>query len=505
MEGSRPGWRKSDGPDFRVPGYKHESSNTEDPRHGGRDDWVACEPIQENPDYHAPEPDRLGQSFRGRRPMRKNIRRPGPGFWGSAPERRGPDTEEQRSDERRTNIEFLGQDRECSVDDWETDASRGFGPIQEGQDEQDQEDISQGLFSDWRGPESSGPGPMQNRPSMLFQGPVRGRRHNWNAPGCRSAGPVEENPDMVCPGPSRGGHGNDWTELDREGAGEFFTGERDLDNRGQDRKAGPGSHMHNHPDMGNDWRLPSVRGKMRGPNIEGRGALRGGPGLMNSCLNRRQFEMEGPDRRPPAGRDLGPPGPANRNLSIEAPRCDGRFSDSGDLRSERHNVEPENPEPGRQGFDFRRESRGPKMRSLGPNKTDSRGPSPQRSDFRNGPGRWDDNTRSEPDPNNDMQVSDIRGAGYVSRGPNIRGRDPRQRGQTPINERRGPRPIARFQHPGDPHSAQFNRPRGPGPNSGGKPFPGFENPQNQQAIRPQRHRGALLPTPKEGLIRFPKI
>ncbi|XP_005731842.1 uncharacterized protein LOC102214599 [Pundamilia nyererei] len=505
MEGSRPGWRKSDGPDLRVPGYKHESSNTEDPRHGGRDDWVACEPIQENPDYHAPEPDRLGQSFRGRRPMRKNIRRPGPGFWGSAPERRGPDTEEQRLDERRTNIEFLGQDRECSVDDWETYASRGFGPIQEGQDEQDQEDINQGLFSEWRGPESSGPGPMQNRPSMLFQGPVRGRRHNWNAPGCRSAGPVEENPDMVCPGPSRGGHGNDWTELDREGAGEFFTGERDLDNRGQDRKAGPGSHMHNHPDMGTDWRLPNVRGKMRGPNIEGRGALRGGPGLMNSCLNRRQFEMEGPDRRPPAGRDLGPPGPANRNLSIEAPRCDGRFSDSGDLRSERHNVEPENPEPGRQGFDFRRESRGPKMRSLGPNKTDSRGPSPQRSDFRNGPGRWGDNTRSEPDPNNDMQVSDIRGAGYVSRGPNIRGRDPRQRGHTPINERRGPRPIARFQHPGDPHLAQFNRPRGPGPNSGGKPFPGFENPQNQQAIRPQRHRGALLPTPKEGLIRFPKI
>lgn len=505
MEGSRPGWRKSDGPDLRVPGYKHESSNTEDPRHGGRDDWVACEPIQENPDYHAPEPDRLGQSFRGRRPMRKNIRRPGPGFWGSAPERRGPDTEEQRLDERRTNIEFLGQDRECSVDDWETYASRGFGPIQEGQDEQDQEDINQGLFSEWRGPESSGPGPMQNRPSMLFQGPVRGRRHNWNAPGCRSAGPVEENPDMVCPGPSRGGHGNDWTELDREGAGEFFTGERDLDNRGQDRKAGPGSHMHNHPDMRNDWRLPNVRGKMRGPNIEGRGALRGGPGLMNSCLNRRQFEMEGPDRRPPAGRDLGPPGPANRNLSIEAPRCDGRFSDSGDLRSERHNVEPENPEPGRQGFDFRRESRGPKMRSLGPNKTDSRGPSPQRSDFRNGPGRWGDNTRSEPDPNNDMQVSDIRGAGYVSRGPNIRGRDPRQRGHTPINERRGPRPIARFQHPGDQHLAQFNRPRGPGPNSGGKPFPGFENPQNQQAIRPQRHRGALLPTPKEGLIRFPKI
>lgn len=215
--------------------------------------------------------------------------------------------------------------------------------------------------------------------------------------------------------------------------------------------------------------------------------------------------MEGPDRRPPAGRDLGPPGPANRNLSIEAPRCDGRFSDSGDLRSERHNVEPENPEPGRQGFDFRRESRGPKMRSLGPNKTDSRGPSPQRSDFRNGPGRWDDNTRSESDPNNDMQVSDIRGTGYVSRGPNIRGRDPRQRDQTPINERRGPRPIARFQRPGDPHLAQFNRPRGPGPNSGGKPFPGFENPQNQQAIRPQRHRGALLPTPKEGLIRFPKI
>uniref|UniRef100_A0A3Q0QPE3 Death inducer-obliterator 1 n=1 Tax=Amphilophus citrinellus TaxID=61819 RepID=A0A3Q0QPE3_AMPCI len=495
MEGSRPDWRKSHGPDLRGPGYKRETSNAEDLRHEGRDDWVMSEHIQENPDYQVPGPNRLGQGFRGLRPMRRNIRGSRPGIYGSAPERRGTNTEGPRSDGRRPNMEFLEHDMECSGDDWEVDGSRSFGLLEEGQDEQGQEHSSQGPFSEWRGPGSNGPGPMQKRPNMPFQRPIRGRGNNWNGPGCRSSGPVEENPDMVCPGPSRGSCGNEWRELDREDAGAFFTGERDLDNRGKDGKEGPGSDMHSHPDMGNGWRQPSVRGKMRGPNMQERGAHRGGPGLMNSCPNRRQFEMEGLDRRAPGGRDLGPPGPANRNSKAEGPRCDGRFSDCRDLGSERHSVDIENPEPRRQEFehDFRRESRGPKMRCFGPNKIDVRGSSPQSSDLRHGPGRWEENTGSEPPTNNDMQVSDIRG-------PNMR---ERQRGQTPSNERRGPHPVARFQHPRDPHSAQFNRPRGPGPgpNSGGKPFPGFEN---QQAIRPQRHRGALLPTPTEGLIRFPK-
>ncbi|AWP10251.1 putative transcription factor-like 5 protein [Scophthalmus maximus] len=60
-----------------------------------------------------------------------------------------------------------------------------------------------------------------------------------------------------------------------------------------------------------------------------------------------------------------------------------------------------------------------------------------------------------------------------------------------------------FKGPHHPDPALFNGPPGPAPNIGGKSCLGFDSPQNQQSGKPQRHRVALLPTPTEGLIRFP--
>lgn len=216
-----------------------------------------------------------------------------------------------------------------------------------------------------------------------------------------------------------------------------------------------GSDMREGLDIGNDWRQPDFRGNRRGPNMEGPGAHRGGQDLMNACPNRREFEMEGHNRRGPGG-----PGRENRNSNIEGPETDGMFSDCGGLRSERRGVDMDSSGTGRQGFehDFRRERRGPDMRRLGPDKTDMRGPAP---------GGWDTNTEpASPHFNSPHQAT-------------------------------------RFQGPSDPHSAPYSGPQGLAQNSEGNSCPGFDNLQNQQAVKPQRHRGALLPTPTEGLIRFP--
>uniref|UniRef100_A0A672J666 Death inducer-obliterator 1 n=2 Tax=Salarias fasciatus TaxID=181472 RepID=A0A672J666_SALFA len=93
-----------------------------------------------------------------------------------------------------------------------------------------------------------------------------------------------------------------------------------------------------------------------------------------------------------------------------------------------------------------------------------------------GPGtqRFENNLRQE--------RRGVVGPVHDSRGPDAMHREP---------EQRGPHQFARHQDSRKLHLV--NRPVGSDPNRGGKMFPG----------QPPRPRGALLPTPKEGLIRFP--
>uniref|UniRef100_A0A3B5A685 Death inducer-obliterator 1 n=1 Tax=Stegastes partitus TaxID=144197 RepID=A0A3B5A685_9TELE len=462
IEGPGPDWRISGDPNFPC-------SNIEDKRHEIRDDWGGSDPIQESPGLVVPRFDRPGQNFRGPRPMRRNIRRPGPDLdQGYATDRSGTGTEEQWSDGRGPNMEALGIEIGFSEDDWERDSHWRAGPIQECSDEQGQEHSRQGPRSEWRGRGRRGPGLVRERPNVYPE-------DEWNGPGCRRPGPVQDNQDMGCPGPSRGGHGHKWREPDRGGAGPFFRGERESHNRET------GSDMQGHPDMENDWRQPDFRGRMRVSNMERPEAYRRGPG----------------------GPHLRPPGPGNQNSNFEDLGSEGRLSDCGDIRSERCAVDMENPG---QEFeqDFRRERRGPKMRRLGPDKRDMRGPSPKSSDLRHGTVRFPGSERRGPE----MISSSLDSQGFEQsdfRDPDMRDGEPEQRGQTFSSERKVPHQAPSFQDPSDPYSVPFNRSLGPGLNRGGKSFTPLDNPQNQQPIRPPRHRGALLPTPTEGLIHFPNM
>uniref|UniRef100_A0A671UU60 Death inducer-obliterator 1 n=2 Tax=Sparus aurata TaxID=8175 RepID=A0A671UU60_SPAAU len=410
------------GPDRRPPDMEGPESHRRGPHWGGAD-FGGSEPIQEIPDREGPEPDRIGRNLCPG-PMRRTIRGPepdmttfsqgerwnGPDFRGSAPDSRGTDTEQQWSDERGLNMEGIGNERACAGDNW--------------------------------------------------------RRHG------RGRGPVRDHPDMVCPGPSREGSGNEWREPERGGngpnrwgPGQFFRGVRDVDNReqGHDREEldirEPGSDIRGGPDMINDSGQHEFRGNMRGPNMEVQGPHREGQGFLNSCPNRRGFEIEGVDRRRPRG-------PESRHQGF--PGTDGRFSDCEGLGSERQGVDMESPGALRQGFDdFRRERRGSDMRRLRPDKPGMRGSTPESLRHR-----------------------------LFSEGPELD-----SRGSEPSSPHfNSPHQVARFHGPSNPHSAQYSGPPGPAQNSGG---PGFDTPQNQHEVKPQRHRGALLPTPTEGLIRFP--
>lgn len=270
--------------------------------------------------------------------------------------------------------------------------------------------------------------------------------------------------------------------------GPFFRGERDSHNREIE------SDTQGHPDMENDWRQPDFRGRMRMPNVERPEAYRRGPDSMNSYPNRRELEMEGVNRRGPGGPHIRPPRPVNPNLNPEGLESETRLSDCGELGFERHCVDIENPGPGRQEFeqDFRRERRGPKMRRLEPDETD------MNSDLRHGAVRFPGSDRRGPgmmDPRR-FEPSDVRGE-------DMRDWEPERRSQTDGHERPGPHQDTSFQDTSDPCSVPFSRSVRPGPSRGGRSFPAFDNQQIQQPIRPQRPRGALLPTPTESRTHFP--
>lgn len=513
MEGLGPVRRISGGPDFRGPGIRQKGPTSEGLR-PRRDNWGGVdfggsEPIQERQDIVGQGADRTGRNLRGSRPIRGGIRelRPdtsslnrgdkwkGTNFRGSAHDRRGTDIEEQWSDVRGPNMESVGNERECSGDDWIRYDNRGPGPIppQEGPGEQVEEHSWEDPCEEWRDPESRGPR-FTHENAVQFPEPLRGRGDDWSGPVCRGPGPVHGDEDIVFPGPGRGGPGNGWRGSQRGGAepnrrerGPFFSGERDPDNQSQGcSRRGPhvgepgsdirGGHIEN------VWIQPDLRGNMRRPGMKGRGAPE-----MNACPNRRDFEMEGLDRRVPRGPDSRFTGPENRNSNFEAPVTDERFSHCGGLASERLGVDEESPRLGRQ-HDFRRGRRGAGMRRPGLAKTD-RGPS-ERLDIRHGHRRWDTHTEG---PTSDRRAPEM--------DPGLELKDDMHSRGPASPHFNSPHLLDRSHDHRDPHSATYNETLGPTQNRGGNSRPSFDKLQNQHTVKPQRHRAALLPTPT-GIIRF---
>ncbi|XP_072223306.1 uncharacterized protein [Leuresthes tenuis] len=476
MESPGPDWgEESGGPDCRGPGIRQKGTNVEDLRHERKNDWGKSASIQESLDLEALGSDRTSRNFRALGPMRKN-RGPRPIVWDSAPSGSGTESEEQWLD-RRGNIEALGNEG----DNWDRHSNWSSGPIQNDLDEYNQDHSRQGPRSEWRNSGSSGPGLTKNRQKMPFPGPQRGPRDDEDSHGCRGSEPGQEKSEVICTGPSWGTQGNEWREPDRGSAGPFFRAERNPDNRGRGYDRGRG--------RGRGWHQ-DFRGNMRSRNMDGSGAFRKGPDLINLSSDKREFEMESLDRRGPDDPDLRHAGRGYINSNTEGPESYERVSDYGEQESEWHGVDMEDPGLQRQGFeqDFRRKSRGSKMRRQGPSNVDMRTTSPQNSDFGHGPGMWDTNT--------EFPESNRGGFG-------MREGEQGKMGQTNSGGRRGPHQAARFQNSCEPHSMPFNRPVGSGSSRGGKSFPAFDGPQNQKVVQPPRHRGGLLPTPTEGLLTHP--
>lgn len=447
LEGSGPDWGRSNCLNFR--------------------DANIGQNIEGTPGIEVPGLERTGHSMRGPRQMRRKIRGRGKDIrsLNQGDRWKSTDTVDQWSDKKGPYME-TGNELENSADNW-----KRHGNIDP--DEYDQDLSSQGPHGDWRGPVSWGPGLLHEESNMRFSG-----QDDWSRPGCQDPPPIQDNPDMMYPGPSRGGPGNEWkgpdigiSGPDRRGPGTFFRRTRDPDNGGQ---------CHDRVGLG-------TRGLEMGKRSLNH---RGGPDV-------REFEVEGLHKTFMRSSDSRHPGSENKTFNVESPGSMGSFPYCRGLGSESFG-------PGRKEFDhdFRGESRGPDLR----------------------PGSWNANaTTSDPGLDSrglekpmksDVQASDIRGPGRAIREPDMRHRKPGQRGQT---ERSHPslrhfhkqglhnldnsHQVARFQSPSEQHSAPFNRP--PASNSGGKPFPSFDSPQNEQGVKPQKHRAALLPTPTEGLIHFP--
>lgn len=515
LEGPGPGWGRPGCPNFKHPGIRQKCQNLDGPQHDSRDKWggsdcSAPKPMHGGSNLEGSGCERAGQPLRGLIPVRRNFRRPGANMSSQNCEDRwnSLDTHNQWTDGRGSNVEDAINETEGSEDHWKRHDNRGL-------DEQGQDQSRQGLHDDWRGPESRGAGPIQERSN------IRGPEDDWSGSTYKGPRPGHDNPDIMCHGTNRRGPRNEWNdphrgacEPHRMGPRPFFRGERNLDNagQGQDRKqrAIRGPDMTGDPDIGNDWKQPNFRGYKRGPNIEG--PDRGGPDLINLSPNERGFEMTGLNKRGPGGPDLRYSGPRNRISDTDGPGIGKRFSDGGGAGYESRDMDR------RFESDFRRERRNPDMRKSGPEGS---------SNIRHVADRWNKNTdtpimtgpglNSDSLIKSDTQASDITGQRCNNREPLICDREHGQKGQT-SNDRRGPgfkylnksasphlnNPnVTTFKGPSHPHSVPFIRPSVPAPNSGGKLYPGFDHPQNQQSVKPQRQRAALLPTPTEGIIRFP--
>lgn len=439
MDSRKPDWKESSDCD-RARGTRNKIANA-DLGYDRQNDWGESEPVQEFADYEPVESDGRGRSFRPSRLLRRNIRRPGPNVRGFASSCRGGDFERKWLERRGPRFEEF-EGGESSGDVWENSADRSFDTYQDFPDEQVEEIHTQDNYGEWRDP--------QEEEDAHFS--VSG--DDWN-------------------GPNREEQQHEWTEPDREGPGAFFRGRGGPCNRrqswGRVRGRGRGSVQQRRVGMEDDWRQHDFKEDVGDHDGSTPWAHRGG--FPTRRPTRRPFEMDAP-----RGRNLRCPEPAYRNFKNDGPESDGRVSDFRQSNSERDCQYMDEQEPDAKGFDreFRRVSRGPIMRHQGPSNAGKRGVSPHGSDF--GHPRWDANSEF---PESDRRV------------PDRREREQRDTGQTISRGRRGPGPRE-----GPP--APFNRPVGPGPNREGKSFRDFDGPQNQQTAQPQKHRGALLPTPSDG-------
>lgn len=527
---------------------------------GGRSRGAGCR----GPGFRNSEPDRRdidtgNQGPERREPIMEAVLH---GRGGSEDEWKGHGYMDTGSTQEDPDMEYLGHGRESYGNEWREPGCRGPRPMKEGTDMPFSVPDRRGHRDEWSWPEIRGPGPMQDCPDISFKGPGSQRPGDgeWRDPDCGGAGPNrrgpsphfrrERDPGMRGPGCDRRGPymtasrsdrregpdtGNDWRQVDFMALG-LNRRSPSMDRTGADERD---------RDMGDD---------RRGPDMEGPGHDRGHPDFRNSFPNRRGLDMEVPGRRG-SGPDFRGPGPENRLPDIEDPGTVRRKSDCRGPGSERRGLYIENTEPSRHGHeqDFRRERRGLHMRRLGSDEKDSQlqdhwtGPDKRESEperqfsdrgrrpVKCGPnteGPWFDGSGPEmrergldrrgPEPamNEDIQGSFIRGPKYHSREPNMRSMEPGLKGQITSNERRGPElrhldmpasihfnnpshQVTRFQGSSGQQPPLFNRPLGSAPESGEPSCPRLDNPQNQQMVRPQRHRGALLPTPTQGLIRFP--
>uniref|UniRef100_A0A3Q2PR53 TFIIS central domain-containing protein n=1 Tax=Fundulus heteroclitus TaxID=8078 RepID=A0A3Q2PR53_FUNHE len=466
MDRRKPDWREPSSLDCRSQGTREEAANTESLRHERQNDWLESEPVQEFPDCEVLDTDRRGRNFRPLRAMRRNIRRPGPNARGSAPSRRGGTFEGKWSDRRGPRFEELERGG-SSGDIWEKCDDGSFETFQD-YDEQTEGFHSHDDSSEWQD--------TQDRENMQFT--VSG--DDWDRPAW-APGPVQDSSDMDCSGANREGEEHEWIEPNSEGSEVFFRGRGGSCNRRQNwgriRGRGRGSPMQRHTNVEEDWRQQGFRGDTRSNDGGMPRAHRGGFSSKNPHPNRRPFKRE-----TPGGPDLRFSEPGYRNFNDEGPESDGGGLDFGESESERHTVDMDDLGTGAQEFDhgFRRVRRGPINRQPGPSNAKIRGVSPDCSDLRHG--RWD--------ANSEFSQSD-------RRGPDKREREERHTSR----EGRGPHQEGHGAREGPP--APFKRPVGPRPNREEKPFRDFDKPQNQQAMQPQRHRGALLPTPSGGPLSLP--
>lgn len=457
-KGERHDWKES-GSNFRNPSIRHQGTNSETPRHERHNEWVEPESVQESPDIEAPRFHRTDQNFRGRGPMRRRSRGAGLNVRSFGPGRCDTESVENWTSRRTSNIEAIGNRRGRGDRHGININSHPYRPDNQDQEHSQQEILSewqQDFHGEWEDLSASEGGILHEEHDVQYSDHASGPGGDWNCADFVSTGPDQVNSDAFFPGPGSGRQENEWREPCKRVGRPFFRKEGDLETREQSfdrgRTRGRVRGRSRGRGIGRGGRGSAMQHKIEGPQ-----PFSGDPDMMDSFPNRSELEMMDPDFRHP--------GPRYRNSIPEYPGFDGEASDFGEVESEMLNVDMAAHED-----NLREEWRDPNIRQ-------------QRR-----PRSWDRNV--------EFPISDKRRA-------DIKDEQQGFKGQSAKRERRGSHAPGRFQDFYKSHSALLNSRDDPGPSRGRKTLPVFNRPQNQPVVEPQRHRGALLPTPKEGPLLRP--
>lgn len=459
-EGERHDWRES-GSNLRNPSIRHQGTNSETLRH---DEWVEPESVQESPGTEAPRFHRADRNFRGRGPMRRRSRGAGLNVRSFGPGRCDTESVENWTNRRMSNIEAIDNRRGRGDRHGISMNSNHYR-----QDDLDQEHSQQEIHGEWQQDfhgewddfsESEG-GILQEEQDVQFSDHASGPGDDWNCTDFGNRGPNQDNSDDFFPVPGGERQENEWREPCKRVSGPFFRKEGDRGTREQSFDRGRSRGRVRGRSRGRGMGRGG-RGSAMQHNIDRAQPFPGDPDLLDSFPNRNESEMMDYNEDAPLDPDFRPPGPRYRNSIPDYPGFDEEASDFGEGKSEMLSVDTEDHE-----HDLRGEWRGPNIRQ------------------RRGPSNWD---RSMEFPMSDKRRADVK--------------DERQgfRDQSAKRERRGSHVPGRFQDFCESHSTLFNT---PGPSRGRKTIPVFNRPQNQPVAEPQRHRSALLPTPKEGPLLRP--